>query len=267
MNKTADILVIDDEHVIIDAVVKICALENYTVDTALNTKTGLEKIEKNYYSIVLSDIMMPDGDGFEILEAVNSKKNDTVVIMTTGFSTVENAVNSLYKGAISFIPKPFTVDELLSTLYRISKYQKIFEKQKLLNYQNKIDELLYVSCPAKYLRLGHSTWLLQEREGTVLVGICDIYIKSIDSIQKLELLEIDEEIAQGIHCASFVCSNDRNHRILSPVSGRIVEVNSKVKDDVSIIEKDPYFEGWLYRVIPANLDYEIKNLIPCSSDR
>ena len=163
MNKAADILVIDDEQVIVDAVVKICALDNYSVDVALNTKTGLEKISKNYYPVIISDIMLPDGDGFEILEAVKKQKRNSVVIMTTGYSTVENAVNSLYKGAVSFIPKPFTVDELLSALYRVNNYQKIKEKQKLLIQQQRNDEILYVTCPAKYLRLGYSTWIFQER--------------------------------------------------------------------------------------------------------
>ena len=50
--------------------------------------------------------------------------------MMTGYSTVENAVNSLYHGAIDFIPKPFTVDELLSSVYRANKYQEIKKKQE-----------------------------------------------------------------------------------------------------------------------------------------
>ena len=50
MNKESDILVIDDEQVIIDAVIKICSLDNYSVDAALNVKTAIEKIAKNYYS-------------------------------------------------------------------------------------------------------------------------------------------------------------------------------------------------------------------------
>ena len=49
---------------------------------------------------------------FKYLNKLNNEKIDSTVIMTTGFSTVENAVNSLYKGAVDFIPKPFTVDEL-----------------------------------------------------------------------------------------------------------------------------------------------------------
>jgi len=121
MSKDFDILVIDDEQVIIDAVIKICSLESYTVDVALNVKTAMEKISKNYYPIIICDIMMPDGDGFQIIDELNSKKINSAIIMMTGYSTVENAVNSLYKGALDFIPKPFTVDELLNSIYRTKK--------------------------------------------------------------------------------------------------------------------------------------------------
>jgi len=210
---------------------------------------------------------MPDGDGFQILDELNNRNIDSTIIMTTGYSTVENAVKSLYKGAVDFIPKPFTVDELLSSVYRANKYQIIKEKQKLLSLQKNSDELLYVTGPAKYLRLGYSTWICQEREGSVLIGVCDLFIKTIETIQEIEFQENDEEIAQGICCASFKCGNDRIHKILSPVSGRIVEVNENIKNNPNLIEKDPYFEGWIYRVIPANIEYEIKYLIPCSSDR
>ena len=267
MNRTSDILVIDDEQVIIDAVVKICSLDKYSVDYALNVKTAMEKSSKNYYPIVICDIMMPDGSGFQILDELRKKNRKSSVIMTTGYSTVENAVNSLYKGAVDFIPKPFTVDELLSSVFRANNYQKIKEKQKQLSQQKLNDEVLYVTCPSKYMRLGYSTWMFQEREGSVLIGVCDLFIKTLETIQEIEFQNTEEEIAQGISCASLKCSNDRNHKILSPISGRIVEVNERIKNNPNLIEKDPYFEGWIYRVIPANLDYEIKYLISCSSDR
>ena len=267
MNKVKDILVIDDEQVIIDAVVKICSLDNYTVDTALNFKEAVEKISKNYYPIILCDIMMPDGDGFQILEKLNNEKIDSTVIMTTGFSTVENAVNSLYNGAVDFIPKPFTVDELLSSLYRANKYQKIQEKQKALVLQKNNDEILYVNCPTKYFRLGYSSWMVQEHEGSVLVGVCDLFIRTFESVQKIELQNVDQEIAQGICCVTFMSVKERDHKLLSPISGRIVEVNNELTNNPNLVEKDPFFEGWIYRVIPTNIDYEIKHLTPCSSDR
>lgn len=266
MSKTADILVIDDEQVIIDAVIKICSLDKYTVDSAYGVKNAIEKISKNFYSIIVCDIMMPDGDGFQILDELHAKNIDSAVIITTGYSTVENAVKSLYKGAIDFIPKPFTVDELLNSVFRANKYQEIkkkqFESAKQLD-----DNLYYVSGPSKYFRLGYASWMSQERDGSVIIGICDLFMKTIDSVRTIEFQNPEEEIAQGISCVTLISNEDRAHKILSPVSGRIVEVNENLKTNTNLLEKDPYFEGWIYRVIPTDPVYEQKNLIPCSSDR
>ena len=267
MSKVPDILVIDDEDIVTQAVVKICALDNYIVDVALNLTSALEKISINNYSLIVCDIMMPDGNGLQILDELYRKNFNSAVIMMTGYSTVENAVNSLYKGAVDFIPKPFTVDELLSSVNRAINYQKIKYKQTQSLETKNNDEIMYVTCPAKYLRLGYSSWMFQEREGSVLIGVCDLFIKTIDQILEIEFYNIEDEIAQGICCASIKCNNDRIHKILSPVSGRIVEINENVKNNPNFIEKDPYFEGWIYRIIPTNIIYETKFLIPCSSDR
>lgn len=267
MSKPTNILIIDDEQVIIDAVVKICSLENYSVDSAMNVKTAIEKISKNYYPIIVCDIMMPDGDGFQILDELRKKNIDSALIMTTGYSTVENAINSLYQGAVDFIPKPFTMDELLSSVFRANNYQRIKKNQEELSRQNLAHSLLYVTCPAKYLRLGYSSWMLQENDGSVLIGVCDLLLKTIESVKEIEFLEPEDEIAQGISCFTIKSQDERIHRIISPVSGRIIEVNQNLKINPNLIEKDPYFEGWVYRVIPDDVGYEMKHLIPCSSDR
>lgn len=267
MNKSADLLVIDDEQVIIDAVVKICAMENHSVDTALNVKTAVEKLSKHYYAIVVCDIMMPDGDGFQILEELHHRHIDSALIMMTGYSTVENAVNSLYQGAVDFIPKPFTVDELLSSVYRANRYQEIKRKQAENMRLNVDQPLLYVTCPAKYLRLGYASWMYQENDGSVLIGVCDLFLKTIDSVKEIEFMGPEEEIAQGVSCATFISTDDRSHKILSPVSGRILEINHYLREHTDTVEKDPYFEGWIYRVIPSDMDYEIKKLVPYNSDR
>ena len=267
MDQIKKILAIDDEQVIIDAILKACSLENYSVDFTLSIKTAIQKIKKNYYSIIICDIMMQDGDGFQVLEEIQTQNIDSAIIMMTGYSTVENAVKSLYQGAIDFIPKPFTVDELLSSLSRASKYQEIIKKQEKFSRKETEHKLLYVTCPVKYLRLGYSSWIFRENDGSVLIGVCDILLKTIESIKELELLDPEDEIVQGICCFTIKTGNERIHRIHSPISGRIIEVNQNLKINPNLIEKDPYFEGWVYRVIPKDVDYEIKHLIPCSSDR
>jgi glycine cleavage system H lipoate-binding protein len=57
------------------------------------------------------------------------------------------------------------------------------------------------------------------------------------------------------------------HQLFSPLSGTIIDRNENLIVDPTLLEKDPYFEGWIYRIIPTEFDYEMKLLIPCSSDR
>jgi len=265
MKKDWDILVVDDEQVVIDAVVKICSSEGYTVDTAIDAKEALQKFGHNNYTLVICDIMMPEIDGFGFLDELHNRKISSAVIMTTGFSTVENAVKSLYTGAIDFIPKPFTTDELINSVLRGMKYIRIQNSVK--SYKREDSEIPYVPCPAKYYRLGYSSWVAEDNTGSVLIGATDLFIKTIENLTGVELFQIDEEVVQGNACAFIIDKEARKHPLLSPVSGRIIEVNNDIIKNKNLIEKDPYFEGWFYRLIPSDSEYELRNLINCSSDR
>jgi CheY-like chemotaxis protein len=261
------ILIIDDEQVILDAVSKIASSEDWKVDTVLNAKDGLEKITNNYYSLILSDIMMPEMDGFQLLDELYNKKINIPVIMITGYSTVENAVKSLYKGAIDFIPKPFTFDEFTSSIHRGLKYRKIQKKLELTKNGGTSESVVYVPCPAKYKRLGHISWMNLEYEGVAVIGVSDLFLETINDIKNIELMEVDDLIIQGNPCAKFETDDELYHNCLAPLAGRIVERNEKLLTDPALLEKDPYFEGWLYKIIPSDIEYDIKYLVPCSSDR
>ncbi len=265
MKKQWDILIIDDEQVVIDAVVKICSSEGYSVDWSIDAKDALNKFDKNSFRLIICDIMMPDIDGFKFLDELRKMQILSIVIMTTGYSTVENAVKSLYNGAIDFIPKPFTADELINSVERGMKYLEI--QNSLNNLKNDDESIIFVPCPAKYFRLGYSSWAALEDSGTILIGVTDLFLKTIDSLSEIDFFNIDDEIVQGNQCASLKDKNGRIHPLLSPVSGRIIEVNKALRRNNSLIEKDPYFEGWFYRLIPSDSEYEIKNLTNCSSDR
>jgi glycine cleavage system H lipoate-binding protein len=188
-----------------------------------------------------------------------------VVPLFKTLSTVENAVKSLYNGAIDFIPKPFTADELINSVERGMKYIEI--QNSLNNFKNDAASIIYVPCPAKYFRLGYSSWAALEDSGTILIGATDLFLKTIDSLSDIDFFNIDDEIVQGNQCASLKDKNGRIHPLLSPVSGRIIEINEALSRNNNLIEKDPYFEGWFYRLIPSDSEYEIKNLTNCSSDR
>jgi glycine cleavage system H protein len=190
--------------------------------------------------------------------------------MTSGYSTTENTIKSLSNGAIGYLPKPFTSDELVSIVFRALKYEKIHNRHRgTLNSDNKHKGLTlpFVPCPPKYYRLGYSSWMNIEFDGSVKVGVSDLYLKSIESINRINLLGKNEEVMQGCHCVSFESNDGLVHQYLSPLTGRIIDVNSNLSTNTTLIEKDPYFLGWIYTLLPSDLDYEIKHLTPCSSDR
>jgi len=261
MKKRKDILVIDDEPVIIDAVNKICSIHNFNVAAAIDFISGMKLLDDFTFEIILCDVMLPDISGIEFLEKIYSKNIESPVIMMTGYSTSENAVKSLATGAIDFLPKPFTEDELLSTIYRAFQFAKIKKNMAKINDKSIDSQIQYVSCPIGYYCLGYSTWQSKDADGTCLIGITDLFLKTINSPQNIELFSKDEEVAQGNTCAVIETNDGLKHNIYSPISGRILETNILLVKNLSPIEKSPYSEGWFYRLIPSDLGYEMKYLI------
>ena len=265
--KDEKILVIDDEQVILNAVSRIASAEGFAVDSDNDASSALKKISHKEYSLILCDIMMPQMDGFTFLDEMQKRKIPTPVIMITGFSTVENAVKSLYKGAIDFVPKPFTFEELNSSINRGIRYYRIQKGIEDAKFRNDKSSLLYVPGPPKYKRLGNLSWMNLETIGVAVVGATDLFLETIEKLVKIELMENDEEIIQGDICVNLLTDDELAHRLISPVSGRIIERNEKIIDDINLLEKDPYFEGWIYKVIPSNIEYDLKYLVPFASDR
>jgi PAS domain S-box-containing protein len=106
------ILVIDDEQRIRDGCYKILTKEDCLVEVAESGEQGLEMIAESYYDIILTDLMMPGISGMEVIGKVREQHLDTVVIVITGFATLEHSIEAMKKGAFDFIPKPFTPEQL-----------------------------------------------------------------------------------------------------------------------------------------------------------
>jgi CheY-like chemotaxis protein len=267
MSKKYNILIIDDEQVILDSVVKICSGEGYETDSAINAQVAIQKIETQQYQLIICDIMMPEMDGFQFLEELRIKNIETPLIMTTGYSTVETAVKSLYSGAIDFLPKPFSFEELVSSVKRGLRFGDI-QKTIINSFHKSPDSsVAYVPCPAVYMQLGYYSWINKEPDGTVKIGVTDLFLKTINAITGIEMVEVDQDIIQGSSGLLIETEDGLIHNVLSPLSGKVIESNAAVLNDYTLIEKDPYFKGWIYSLIPSDLEYETKHLIPCSSDR
>jgi glycine cleavage system H lipoate-binding protein len=206
--------------------------------------------------------MLPGRDGFQFLEEAAQREVTAPVVMATGYSTVENAVRSLTAGAVDFVSKPFTADELLSVVHRGLEHNKL----RATPAAAAPGAIPFAPCPPGRYRLGSMSWLKTEPAGTVLLGLADAFLKTLDGVRAVELSAAGDEVSQGRTCAIVVAQDGRRHGVICPVSGRVVEANAGLCDP-ALIEKDPYDGGWLYRVLPSDLDYDLRRLTISSPDR
>lgn len=129
------VLVIDDEQIILDSVKKILSAEDFEVDPAISSRTGLERAMNQDYDLVLTDIRMPEIGGMRILRDIKRAKPALPVVIFTGYATVQSAVQAMKLGAADYIEKPFTPDMLLTTVKKV--LEKIAsqtpEKQELIH--------------------------------------------------------------------------------------------------------------------------------------
>jgi DNA-binding NtrC family response regulator len=110
--QTNKILVVDDEVTAGRSMEKILAKKGFTVDVARSADDGLNKIEKGLFELVLLDIMMPQVNGIELLGIIKERWPNLKVVMVTGYPSIETAVEATRLGALDYISKPFTPNEL-----------------------------------------------------------------------------------------------------------------------------------------------------------
>jgi PAS domain S-box-containing protein len=114
MPDQVNILVIDDEQIMRDGCSRILSKDGWNVISAENGQKGLDEIQASpgKLDLVLLDLMMPGMSGMEVLDRVRTIDPNLLVIVITGYATVESAVEAMKKGAYDFVPKPFTPDQL-----------------------------------------------------------------------------------------------------------------------------------------------------------
>ena len=134
MNHREDvhILVVDDEKIIRDGSERILTKEGWKVETAENGEKGLGLIQQGNFHIILLDLMMPGIRGMEVLKKVRDDYPKLIVIVITGYATIENAVEAMKNGAYDFISKPFTPDQLRIVVRRAEDKLQLEHEAEIL---------------------------------------------------------------------------------------------------------------------------------------
>jgi DNA-binding NtrC family response regulator len=123
----ARMLVVEDDRVARDLAVEILRADGYQVDSVGSGEEAIGRAKKGAFDLVLSDVRLGGKDGFEVLAAFRVADADLPVVLITGFGDVAGAIAAIRKGAYDYVPKPFRVDELRTTVRRALERRRLKE--------------------------------------------------------------------------------------------------------------------------------------------
>ena len=128
MNPKASLLIVDDENVVRESLGKWFEEEGYSVETANSAREALIKMPRQRWDLALLDIKMPGMDGLELHRKIREVDRDTIVIIMTGYASVETAVQALKDGAYDYITKPFDPDDLARLVRKALEHRQVKEE-------------------------------------------------------------------------------------------------------------------------------------------
>lgn len=133
MADSTNILVVDDEKGIREGCRRILMSEGCSVDVAVNGEEGLKLVTTKSFDLLLVDLMMPVMGGLEMMEKVRKFDPEIIMIVITGFATIETAVDAMKHGAYDYVPKPFTPDQVIAVVNRgLEKRRLSLQAQRLM---------------------------------------------------------------------------------------------------------------------------------------
>jgi CheY-like chemotaxis protein len=259
----ARILAVDDEGIVLDSFRKILVGAGYSIDTVETGREALGVVQKHKYDFVFTDLKMPEMDGLDVVKGVKHYSPDTDVVVITGYATIESAVNAMKWGAIDYVQKPFTEDELAD-----------FTKKCLFRRHDRQHKRLASTVrvvttdrpPAHefglpggvFISSGH-VWANVTVPGLVRMGLDDFARKMIGRIDAIDMPAKGATITKGERLFS-IRQGERVVVFQAPISGRIHEVNSELPTHLDWLARRPYEHGWVCSMKPEHLADELGRL-------
>jgi len=145
--KKGKILVLDDEQIVLDSVSRILEGEDFQVNTCRRGEEAIETLKEGGFDILVTDLKMPGMDGLQAMEALLEIDPDLSVIMFTAYATVDSAIQAMRLGAVDYIRKPFTPDQLTDLVAKVmvdrkSRFEKRYREDTFTEIRKAISSTL-----------------------------------------------------------------------------------------------------------------------------
>jgi DNA-binding NtrC family response regulator len=140
------ILIVDDEPIVRHTLQQDLLDQGYLVDTVEGGESALQKLGKQEYSLIITDLIMGEMNGLDLLDVIKQKIPDQAVFILTGYGRLESAIAALRLGATDYLLKPYDYDEMILRVGRCLTMQKMEKTLKI--YEN----LLSICSECKKIR-------------------------------------------------------------------------------------------------------------------
>jgi CheY-like chemotaxis protein/glycine cleavage system H lipoate-binding protein len=262
----ARILAVDDEPAILDSFRKVLVLGGYNVDTVENGNEALGLIRDRDYDFVFTDLKMPGMNGVELTRAVKHLRPDIDVVVITGFATIDTAVETVRAGAMDYVEKPFTEDELLAFVRKalIQRQERLDRGRKptirLVRAGMKANGSgLELDVPAGVFVSPQHAWVQLALNGMVRTGVDDLLRKVFGPPDAIELPATGQQVRRG-QTLFTLRYGDHTTPIPAPVSGRVMAVNKEHDEHPEWLSVKPFELSWLCEMEPDHLGAELGDL-------
>jgi len=245
------VLVIDDEEIVHASVGKILARAGFQTTSVYSAREGLEKLRQEAFQLVITDLMMPEMNGIEMLQALQTEGIRVPIVMITGYPTIKTALVAMRLGATDYLAKPFTRKELLSPVKRALRLTMEEAPPEVLLQEKSALK------PGDVVYLPHHAWARFEQDGIFALGVEASFLDAAGSITTVIPLEKQELVDQGAISITLINEAGEEHGVAMPLTGQVMEVNEAVKKEPHTLDA----VTWVMKLLPSNLEAEIKTLL------
>jgi DNA-binding NtrC family response regulator len=121
----ANILLVDDDQIILESLGGFLRLEGYDITLASSASQAMDHLQAGTYDLIISDVNMPGKDGLDLLKHIHQANPQSLVIMITGYGTIESAVEAIKQGAYDYLTKPIIDDDVKLAIQRALRQKNL----------------------------------------------------------------------------------------------------------------------------------------------
>lgn len=174
------ILVIDDEERLAQSLAQLLRDEGYECEAAIGGREGIERLGNERFQLVITDLRMPDVDGFAVMDFITAKQLDTAIIVITGHASMQSAIAAIHQRVADYVTKPFEFD------YLVASIEKVFAQREAAQMRQDMVRMIThdIKVPLNSI-MGFAHFLVDRKTGAPSNQVPELSEKIVRNCQRI----------------------------------------------------------------------------------